>query len=124
MTLTSATRFDLAGAILESSEDNVGAREIVTTTDDNGVVQIVPNAILQTDGSRLSNVPIDRLLALLLDAYEDAVPREGTNEDLGLVTELLAANQGGEDAAFKDLRKLCLPSLRVPGCQHHHFRGT
>ena len=91
--------------MLESFQYNASARETVTTTDDNGVVQFVPNTILQADGSRLSDVPIDRLLALLLDACENGVPWEGTNEDLGLVKALLAANEGGGDATFKDLRK-------------------
>ncbi|CAM9764561.1 unnamed protein product, partial [Ascophyllum nodosum] len=35
----------------------------------------------------------------------NAVPPKGTNEDLGLVTALLVANEGGGDAACKDLRK-------------------
>ena len=76
---SSAARVDLASAMLESFEDNASARETVTTTDDNGAIQFVPSTILQADGSKLSNVPIDRLLALLLDACENAVPREGTN---------------------------------------------
>ena len=91
--------------MLESFEDSASAREVVTTTGDNGVVQFVPNTILQADGYRLSDATIDRLLALLLDACENAVPQKGTNEDLGLVTALLAASEGGGDAAFKDLRK-------------------
>ena len=91
--------------MLEYFEDNASAREIVTTTDDNGVVQFVSNPILQADGPRLSDVPIDRLLSLLFDACENAVPRKGTNEGLSLVTALLAANEGGGDATFKDLRK-------------------
>ena len=91
--------------MLEHFEDNASAREIVTTTDDNGVVQFVPNTILQADGPRLSSVPIDRLLSLLFDTCENAVPRKGTNEDLGLDTALLPANEGGGDATFKDLRK-------------------
>ena len=91
--------------MLKSFEDNASAREIVTTTDDNGMVQFVLNTILQADGSRLSDVPTDRLLALLPDACENVVPREGTSEDLGLVTALLAANEGSGDTTFKDLRK-------------------
>ena len=78
MASTSALRVDLMGAVLESFEDNGNAREIVITTDD-------------SDG--LSDVPNDRLLALL------------PNEDLGLVTVLLAANEGGGDTTFKGLRK-------------------
>ena len=69
------------------------------------MVHFVPNPILQLDGSRLLDVPIDRLLSLLLDASNNAVPREGTNEDLGLVIALLAANEGGGDTTFRDLRK-------------------
>ena len=91
--------------MLESFEDNPSAREIVTTTDDNGVVQLVSNTILKADDSRLSDVPINRLLSLLLDACDYAVPRKGPNEDLGLATALLAANEKGGDVTFKDLRK-------------------
>ena len=69
------------------------------------MVQFMPNTILQADGSQLSHVPIDSLLALLLETCENAVPPEGTNEELCLATELLAANKGGVDAAGKDLRK-------------------
>ena len=69
------------------------------------MVQFVPTTILQADGSQLSHIPIDSFLALLLDTCGNAVPPEGTNEDLGLVTALLAANEGGGDAAGKDLRK-------------------
>ena len=101
----SATHVDLASAMLESFKDHVSARETVTTTDDNGVIQFMPSTVLQANGSKLSNVPIDRLLALLLDVCENVVPRGGANEDLGLVTALLTANEGGGDAAFKDLRK-------------------
>ena len=50
---------------------------------------------------------IDRLFALLLDCCENAVPREGTTEDLGLVKTLLVPNEGGGDATFKNLRKRC-----------------
>ena len=98
-------RIDLASAMLTLFEDNARARDTVTTTDDNGVAQFVPNTILQADGSQLSHIPIDSLLALLLDTCGNAVPPESTNEDLGLVTALLAANEGGGDAAGKDLRK-------------------
>ena len=96
---------DLASAMLTPFEDNGKARETVTRTDDNGVVQFVPTMILQAAGSQLSHIPIDSLLALLLDTCGNAVPPEGTNEDFGLVTALLAANEGGGDAASKDLRK-------------------
>ena len=102
---SSATRIDLASAMLKPFEDNASARETVTTTDDSGVIQFVPSAILQAGGSQLSNVSIDRLLALLLDPRGNVVPPEGTNKDLGLVTALLATNEGGGDAALKDLRK-------------------
>ena len=91
--------------MLEPFEDNTSAREIVTTTDDNGVIHFVPNTILQADGCTLSDAPVDRLLMLLLDACKNAVPREGTNEDLALVIALLAANEGGGDTTFRDLRK-------------------
>ena len=86
-------------------EDDAKARETVTRTDDNGVVQFVPTTILQADGTQLSHKPIDSLLGLLLDTCSNAIPSEGTNEDVGLVTALLAANEGGGDAADKDLRK-------------------
>ena len=69
------------------------------------VVQFVPNTILQADGSRLSDVPMDRLLSLLLDVCGHAVLGEGINEDLGLVTALLAANEDGGDATLRGLRK-------------------
>ena len=48
---------------------------------------------------------MDRLLSLLLDVCDNSVPVEGTNEDLGLVTVLLAANEGGGDTTLRDLRK-------------------
>ena len=97
-------RINLASATITPFED-AKARETVTRTDDNGVVQFVPTTILQADGSQLSHIPIDSLLALLLDTCRNAIPSEGTNEDVGLVTALLAANEGGRDAADKDLRK-------------------
>ena len=53
-----ATRVVLMGAMLEPFQDNVSAREVVTTTDDTGMVQFVPNTILRVDGSRLSDLPI------------------------------------------------------------------
>ena len=93
---------DLASAMLTPFEDNARARETVTRTDDNGVVQFVPTTILQADGFQLSHIPIDSLLALLLDTCGNAVPPEGTNEDLGLITALLAADEGGGDATGKD----------------------
>ena len=105
MASASATHVVITGAMVEFFKDNASALEIVTTTDDNGVVHFVPNPIPQPDGSRLSDVPIDRLLSLLLETCNNAVPREGTNEDLGLVIALLAANEGGGDTTFRDLRK-------------------
>ena len=98
-------RINLASATITPFEDDAKARGTVTRTDDNGVVQFVPTTILQADGSQLSHIPIDSLLALLLDTCSNAIPSEGTNEDIGLVTTLLAANEGGGDAADKDLRK-------------------
>ena len=50
------SNLDLASAMLESFENNGSARETVTTTDDNGVVQFAPSTILQADGSKLSDV--------------------------------------------------------------------
>ena len=105
MVSTAATRVDLTAAMLESFQDNANAREIVTTKDDNGVIQFVRNTILQSGGFRLSDVPMDRLLSLLLDACDNSVPGEGTNEDLGLATEVLAANEGGRDAAVRGFMK-------------------
>ena len=64
-------------------------------TDDTGVVQLVPNTIPKADVSRLLDVPMDRLLSLLLDVCDNIVPGKGTNEDLGLATTLSAANEGG-----------------------------
>ena len=48
---------------------------------------------------------MDRILLLLLEVCANAVPGEGTNEKLGLVAVLLAANEGGEEVALLDLRK-------------------
>ena len=97
-------RINLASATITPFEDDAKARETVTRTDDNGMVQFVPTTILQADGTQLSHIPIDSLLGLLLDTCSNAIPSEGTN-DVGLVTELLAANEGGGDAADKGLRK-------------------
>ena len=94
---------NLSSATITSFEDDAKAREIVTRTDDNGVVQFVPTKILRADGTQLSNLSIDSLLGLLLETCSNAVPPEGAN--VGLVTALLAANEGGGDAAEKDLRK-------------------
>ena len=96
-------RLNLASATITSFEDDAKAREIVTRTDDNGVVQFVPTTILRADGIQLSNLSIDSLLGLLLEMCSSAVPPEGAN--VGLVTALLAANEGSGDAAEKDLRK-------------------
>ena len=65
----------------------------------------MPDTILQADGPRLSNFAMDRLLSLLLEVYDTAVPGEGTNDEFGLVTVLLAANTGGGDATLRNLRK-------------------
>ena len=97
-------RINLASATITPFEDDAKARETVTRMDDNGVVQFVPTTILQADGTQLSHIPIDSLLGLLLNTCSNAIPSEGTN-DVGLVTALLAANEGGGDAADKDLRK-------------------
>ena len=102
---STATRIDLTSATITPFEDNATAREAVTLTDNNGVMQFVPSSILQADGSQLSHISIDRLLALPLDTCGNVLPPEGANEDLGLVTALLAANEGGGDAVCKDLRK-------------------
>ena len=61
--------------------------------------------ILQAIGSQLSDMPMDRLLSLLLHVCNNTVPEEGANEELGLVAALLAANKGGGDATLRDLRK-------------------
>ena len=98
-------RIDLASSTITPFEDDAKARETVTKTDDNGVVHFMPTTILQADDSQLSNILIDSLLALLLDTCGNAVPPEGTKEDFGLVTTLLAASADGGDAAGKDLRK-------------------
>ena len=97
-------RINLASATIIPFEDDAKARETVTRTDDNGVVQFVPTTIFQADGTQLSHIPIVSLLVLLLDTCSNTIPSEGTN-DVGLVTALLAANEGGGDAADKDLRK-------------------
>ena len=104
MASTAATCIDLRGTTPKSFQDNASALSIVTTMDDTGVVHFVPNTILQADGSRLSDVPMDRLLSLLLDVCDNIVPGEGVNEDLDLVAALLAANEGGGDATLWDLR--------------------
>ena len=96
-------RLNLASATITSFEDDAKAREIVTRTDDNGVVQFVPTTLLRADGIQLSNLSTDSLLGLLLEMCSSAVPPEGAN--VGLVTALLDANEGGGDAAEKDLRK-------------------
>ena len=105
MASTAATRVNLTGATLEPSQDNASALEVVTAMDDTGVVKFLPNMILHADGSRLSGMPMDRLLLLLLDVCDNVVQGEGTNEEFGLVATLLPANEGGGDATFQDLRK-------------------
>ena len=42
---------------------------------------------------------------MLLEAYDNEVPGEVTNEELGLVTMLRAANGSGGDVALQNLRK-------------------
>ena len=96
-------RLKLASATITSFEDEATAWETVTRTEDNGVVQFVPTTILRADGTQLSNMSIDSLLGLLLKTCSSVVPPEGTN--VGLVTALLVANEGGGDDADKDLRK-------------------
>ena len=98
-------RIDPASATITPFEDDAKARETVARTDGNGVIQFVPTTILKADGSQLSHIPMDSLLALLLNTCGNDVPPKGTNEDLGPVTALLAANEGGGDAAGKDLQK-------------------
>ena len=85
--------------MLKPFKDNARTLEVVTETDDTGVVPFTPNTILQANGSRLLDLPMDRLLSLLLEVCDNAVPGEGTNEELGLVAGLLATNDGGGDAA-------------------------
>ena len=105
MASTPTPRVDLTGAMLESSQDNASARKMVTTTDDSGVAQFVPNPILQAGGSKLSDVPMDRLLSMLLDVCDNSGPGEGTNEDLGLAKVLLATNEDGGEATLRNLKK-------------------
>ena len=105
MTSTAATRVDLTGATLQLFKDNASALEVVTTTDNTGVVQFMPSTILQADGSRLSDVPMDCFLSLLLNVCDNTAPGEETNEDLGLVTALLTSNEGGGDITLRDVRK-------------------
>ena len=47
---------------------------------------------------------MDRFLSLLLEVYDNE-PGEVTNEELGLVTALLAANKSGGDVTLQNLRK-------------------
>ena len=103
MASAAAARVNLTGAMLEPSKDNASALEVVTATDGTGVVQFMPDTVLQTDGFRLSDLPMNRLLSLLLEFYDNAVPGERTNKEVGLVAVLLAANEGNGD--LRDLRK-------------------
>ena len=114
MASAAAARINLTDATLKPFQDNPSTLEVMTATDDAGVIQFLPNTILQADGFRPSDVPMDRLLSLLLEVCQSAVPGEGTNEELGLVAVLLAANEGGGDATTEtpyDRR----PGLGVPG---------
>ena len=105
MAATAAARVNLTGAMLEPFKDNASIFVVVTVTDDTGVVQFTPNTILKGNVSRLLDLPMDCLLSLLLEVCDNAVPGEGTNEELGLVAILLTASEGGRDTALEDLRK-------------------
>ena len=105
MASIAATRVNLPVAKLEPFKDNASALEVIIATDDTCVVQFTPNTILQTDGSQLSDLPMDRLLSLLLEVCDNAIPREETNKELGLVMVILAANKGSGDVALQDIRK-------------------
>ena len=98
MAAAAAARVNLTDVMLESFKDNASAFVVLTTTDVTGVVHITPNTILQADATRLSDLPMNRLLSLLLEVEDSAVLEEGTNEKLGLVAVLLPANDGGGDA--------------------------
>lgn len=91
------------GATLEPLLDSISALAVVTATDDAGAVQLFPNNTLQ-DGSRLSDIPMDPLLALLLEACDNAVLGDKPNEELGPIAELLAASEAGGDAVFEGPR--------------------
>ena len=110
MAFIAPTSVNLTGATLEPFQNNASTLEVVTAKDDTGVVQLLPTTILQTDGSRLSDMSIDRLLSLLLEVYDNAVPGEGINEEFGLVAARLAANESNGDASL-DRR----PVFRVSG---------
>ena len=86
------------GRHIGTLQDNARAFAVVTMTDDMGVVQFTPKTILQANGSRLLDLPMDHLLLLLLEVCDNAVLGEGTNEEPGLVAVLLAANEGGGNA--------------------------
>ena len=101
----SRARINPTDATLKPFMNKASALVAVTATNDAGVVQFPPNTILQADDSRPSDVPMYRLLALLLEVYKNAVPGEGANEELGLVTLLVAASEGGGNAALQDLQK-------------------
>ena len=105
MASATAACVNLTDTVLEFFKDNASALEVVTATDDTGIVQFRPNTIFQVDGSRLSDLPIGWFLSLLLEVCDNAVPGEGINKDLGLVAVLLAAKDGSGDAALQDLRK-------------------
>ena len=105
MASASAARVILTGVMLELSKDNASALKVVTASDDTGVGNFLPKTVLQADDSRLSDLPMDRVLSLLLEVCDNAVPGEWTNGELGLVAVLLIANEGSGDAALQDLRK-------------------
>ena len=104
LSATQTTAPNLTGATLEPFQNNASALEVETATHDTGVLQFVPNTILQVDGSLLSDMPMERLRSLLLEVYDHTVPGEGI-EELALVVALLATNEGGGDATLQDLRK-------------------
>ena len=61
MASAAAARANLTGATLEPFQNNASALEVVTATDDTGVVHVLPNTILQADAFGLSDVPMDCL---------------------------------------------------------------
>ena len=99
MAAAAAARVNLMDVMLELFKDNTSAFIVVTTTDITGIVHFTPNPILQADATRLSDLPMDRLLSLLLEVDDNGVLEEGTNEERGLVAVLLAANEGSGHAA-------------------------
>ena len=98
-------RINLTGARLEPFPDNASALAAVTAPDDAGVDQFDPSVFLQGDGTPLSSLTPDRLVPLLVDICETAVPAEGlTASALDLTTLFGTARTGDGDVATKDLR--------------------